>query len=74
MTLCDDDDELMVDRVALLAERDRLKAVNAELVEALERAQNIRHPNVSWTKAETARSWDTWDEQTRAAIRRAKEN
>ncbi|KKL66012.1 hypothetical protein LCGC14_2149210 [marine sediment metagenome] len=31
------DDEFMVARVALLAERDRLKALNAELVEALER-------------------------------------
>ena len=34
------DDEFMVARVALLAERDRLKALNAELVEALEAIVN----------------------------------
>ena len=54
------------------AERDRLREVNRELVEALERALVIRSPNVKWTKAETVRSWEAWDGQVRAALARAK--
>ncbi|MGO9107781.1 MAG: hypothetical protein ACLP9L_00980 [Thermoguttaceae bacterium] len=49
----------------------KILAVN-DLLCVLQRALDIRHPNVPWTKAETVRSWAAWEEDARAAIAKAK--
>lgn len=42
----------------------RIKAMSEKLYWATSRAMSIRHPNSGkWTKAETQRSWDHWEQE-----------